>query len=564
MLHPAPARFSRIPLVALLGLLALLPALRAAAPARPALVVAISIDQFRADYLERFREHFGPGGFNLLLEQGAYFTDCHYRHSNTKTGPGHAVMLTGVHANVHGIIANDWLDRHTFERVSCVGDPDSPIVGLPPPTAAPRPQGIDDPYMPRSPKNLLVTTVGDELKLARGGRPKVIGISDKDRGAILMAGKLADAAYFSEYGRMVSSRYYMKELPAWVQAWNDAGKVDAYFGRKWDRALPEAAYAVQGPDDAPGEDKAGNKFGNTLPKDISGGATAPGPVFYATFENTPFSDEVIAEFAKAAIEHEQLGSRAGITDILCLSFSANDRIGHAFGPDSHEIMDNVVRLDRMLAGLFKYLDGRLGLKNCTIVLTADHGVSPMPETVQRINPSVPAGRAITSEVNAAVGEALDRAFGPLADKSAWFVRDDAWILLYPTALAEKKVTAAAAQAVVRAALRSLPFIEAAYTREQLEAGAVQDELGRRALLSFNRERNGDVFYQTKPYYYHKTSGTTHGTPYNYDTHVPLLWYGAGVPAGVRTERVGVDDLAPTLARILGLPAPPRSEGRILF
>jgi predicted AlkP superfamily pyrophosphatase or phosphodiesterase len=531
---------------------------------QPVLVVVISIDQFRADYLERFREHFGPGGFNLLLEQGAYFTDCHYRHSNTKTGPGHAVMLTGVHANVHGIIANDWLDRQTFEKTSCVGDAASPVVGLPPPTAAPRPTGIDDPYMPRSPKNLLVSTVGDELKMARGGRPKVIGISDKDRGAILMAGKLADAAYFSEYGRMVTSDYYMKVLPAWVQAWNDAGKVDAYFGRKWDRVLPEAAYAVQGPDDAPGEDQTGNKFGNTLPKDISGGATAPGPVFYAAFENTPFSDEVIAEFAKAAIEHEQLGARPGITDLLCLSFSANDRIGHAYGPDSHEIMDNVVRLDRMLAGLFQYLDSRLGLKNCTIVLTADHGVSPMPETIQRLNLGLPAARAYNAEVNAAAGAALDRAFGPLADKSAWFVRDDTWFLFYPSALVEKKITSAAAQAVVRDALRGVPSVQAAYTREQLEAGAVHDELGRRALLSFNRERSGDVFFQTKPYFYSKTFGTTHGAPYNYDTHVPLLWYGAGVPVGVRNDRVGVDDLAPTLARLLGLSAPPQADGRILF
>jgi hypothetical protein len=565
MIHSAPARLfiSRI-LLAALGLLALRPALRAAAAERPALVVAISIDQFRADYLERFREHFGPGGFRLFLEQGAYFTDCHYRHSNTKTGPGHAVMLTGVHANIHGIIANDWLDRFSLERVSCVGDADSPIVGLPPPTAAPRPTGLDDPYMPRSPKNLLVTTVGDELKMARGGRPKVIGISDKDRGAILMAGKLADAAYFSEYGKMVTSAHYMKELPGWVQAWNAAGKVDAYFGRQWERVLPAAAYAVQGPDDAPGEDKAGHKFGNTLPKDISGGATAPNSTFYSAFENTPFGDEVVAEFAKAAIEHEQLGTRAGITDLLCLSFSATDRIGHAYGPDSHEIMDNVVRLDRMLAGLFQYLEARVGLKNCTIVLTADHGVAPMPETIHRLNPSVPAARSYAAEVSAAAAAALDGAFGPLADRSAWFVRDDTWFLFYPSALAEKKVTAAAAQAVVRDALRSLPFVAAAYTREQLEAGAVADELGRRALLSFNRGRSGDVFFQTQPYYYHKASGTTHGAPYNYDTHVPLLWYGAGVPAAVRTERVGVDDLAPTLARILGLPAPPRSDGRILF
>jgi hypothetical protein len=253
----------------------------------PSLVVVISIDQFRGDYLARFRHHFGPGGFNLFLEQGATFVDCHFRHSHTKTGPGHAVMLTGVHANLNGIIGNDWIDRTTLERVSCVGDPNVAVVGLPPPSG-PRMPGIDDPYLARSPVNLTTTTVGDQLKLSRGGRPKVIGISGKDRSAILMSGKNADAAYFIKNGRMVTSTYYMATLPDWAQAWNASGKMESYFGKVWERALPEEAYVIQGIDAMAGEDVEGGALGATLPKTITGGETVLGPRYYGALDNTPF------------------------------------------------------------------------------------------------------------------------------------------------------------------------------------------------------------------------------------------------------------------------------------
>lgn len=529
--------------------------------AAPALVVVISIDQFRYDYLPRFREHFSDGGFNLFLKHGADFADCHFRHSSTKTGPGHAVMLTGVHANLHGIIANDWIDRNTFERVSCVGDKDVEILGLPP-ISGPVLPGIGDPRMGRSPKNLLVTTVGDELKLDRGGRPKVIGISNKDRAAILMSGKMADAAYYMERGRMVSSTYYMPSLPDWVQAWNAAGKADAYFGKVWDRALPAESYLVQGPDDMPGEAKSSS--GNTLPKKIDGGETAPGPKFYAAFEDTPFSNEVLVDFTEAAIVNERLGGHPGITDLLCVSFSGHDHIGHLYGPDSHEIMDNVIRMDRTLDQFFRFLDKRLGLARCLIVLTADHGAMPIPEWVHRLRAEVPASRDFGAAALSAVEAALNQTYGPRINKARWTLRDDTSFLIYPDALKEKGLESAAVQQLIRDTLQSLDSVQAAYTRTQLETGEASGELGRRAVLSFNRARSGDVFFQAKPFFFDRVSGATHGSPYNYDTHVPLLWYGAGVKAGVHTERVGVDDLAPTLAHLLGLPAPPLAEGRVLF
>jgi hypothetical protein len=550
--------FSR---VAVLFGFAFAPRLPATEP--PALVVVISIDQFRADYLERFRAHFSAGGFNLLLEHGADFVDCHFKHSETKTAPGHAVMLTGVHADLNGIIANDWIDRDTMKLISAVGDPSVRALGLPP-RQAESPGGVDDPYLPRSPINLLVTTVGDELKLDRGGRPKVIGISHKHRAAILMSGKMADAAYFMELGRMITSTYYMPRLPGWVEQWNAAGKVDAYFGKTWDRLLPPADYAVQGPDDAPGEDGAAGHLGRTFPKTITGGAPGPGPAFYDAFENTPFANDVLEDFAENAIARENLGGRADVTDLLCLSFSANDHAGHLYGPDSHEVMDMVLRTDLTLEHFFRFLDQRIGLRRCLIVLTADHGVSPMPERIHALRPEVPAGRIDGNRLVAAGETALDRAFGPLANGGHWLVRDDAWLLFLPAALKEKGVASAAAQDVVRTAVLKLDFVQAAYTREQLEKGEVSDAPGRAALLSFNRARSGDVFYQSKPYFFSRATGSNHGTPYNYDTHVPLVWFGAGIAAGIHPEPVAPEDLAPTLAHLLGLPAPPLSMGRVLF
>ncbi|HWA26612.1 MAG TPA: alkaline phosphatase family protein [Lacunisphaera sp.] len=532
-------------------------------PAAPALVVVISIDQFRADHLERFRPHFGPGGFRLLMEQGAYFVDCHHRHAFTKTGPGHAVMLTGVHADLNGIIGNDWLDRETLKTISCVGDESVQPVGLPD-SKEPELPGPENPALPRSPRNLLATTVGDELKMAHAGQPKVIGIAEKHRAAILMSGKMANAAYFMERGRMITSTYYMPELPAWVRQWNAAAKVDAYFGRQWDRILPAAAYDLQGPDDAPGEDDKAGALGRTFPKKVVGRDGVVGQAFYGAFQNTPFANEVVEDFAKTAIEQENLGGRAGITDLLCLGFSANDHAGHLYGPDSQEVMDLVVRTDRTLADFFQFLDRRIGLKHCLIVLTADHGVAPMPERIHALRPEVAAGRVDRAAVLAGCESALVEKFGALSADGRWLVQDEHSIRIIPAALREKNVPVAAAQAVVRDALLKLDFVQAVYTRDQLESGDVHDDAGRKMLLSFNRDRSGDVIYQTKPYFFSRATGSNHGTPYNYDTHVPLLWYGAGVKPGVYAEPVGVNDLAPTLARLLGLNAPPASTGKVLF
>lgn len=539
------------------------PALRAAEPVRPALVVVIAIDQFRHDYLERFRSQFVPGGFRLLLEGGADFSDCHYRHAITKTAPGHALMLSGVHADVHGIIANDWLDRVTLKRGNSVDDETvQPLGYVETHTGVRMPGSVRT--MGCSPRNYLTTTVGDELKLARAGRPKVIAVSSKDRSAVLLGGKLADAAYWMDQGRIISSTYYMKELPAWVRSFNNSGLVEACFGKIWDRLLPAAIYdATQGPDDQPGE-YVGLGLTRTFPKRLDGGAPTITPAFYEAFEHTPFKSEVMMDFVRAVVENENLGRR-GVTDMLCVSFSVNDTVGHDCGPDSHEVMDITLRTDRLLAAFFTYLDKRVGLKNCTIVLTADHGSTPLPERVKAINPVMDAGRVDNVRILNTCEAALTRAYGPAGENRRWLAIDASWLLFVPEVLEQKKVTRAEAEIVVRDALLTIDFVQSATTRTQLEAGAAPGQFGPALQLSFNRARSGDVYYLSKPFWIDRPkSGTTHGTPYNYDSHVPLLWYGVGVKPGAYPQRIGVDDLAPTLAHLLGLPAPPLSAGHVLF
>jgi hypothetical protein len=532
-----------------------------AADASPALVVVITVDQFRGDYLARFGEHFAPGGLRLMMEQGANFTDCRYRHSITKTACGHAVVLTGVHANHHGIINNAWIDRATMKKVNCVDDDSVQILGLAAGQAYVRPGGTAS--VASSPRRLLTTTVGDELKLTRNARSKVIGISSKDRSAILLAGKLADAAYWMDKGRIVTSTHYMKEVPAWVRAFNDAGRIDAYFGKTWDRVLPAAAYEQRvGPDDVPDESTEWG-LARTFPKIVNGGTDKIGPVFYDAFECSPFKSEVLADFARAVVENEKLGQR-GVTDLLCISFSVNDTVGHNYGPDSHEVMDITLRTDRLLADFFKFLDGRIGLKNCTIVFTADHGIPPIPDRVKAVNPQVSAGRVDNVKMLKTCEAALDQAFGALGGERHWLVLDESALLFFRDVLKEKNVAQPAAEKVVRDALLTLEFVEAAFIRSELETASVTGEYGAAMLLSFHRERGGDVYYQPKPFWLDRKTGTNHGSPYTYDVHVPLLWFGVGVKPGVYNQRVGVDDIAPTLSHVLKILAPPMSQGRVLF
>lgn len=536
----------------------------ATAPVPPPvrLAVVITVDQLRADYLVRFRPYFGAGGFRRLLDGGLDFRNCHYRHAATQTAPGHATILSGALPSAHGIVSNEWLDRGLWEQINNVEDRAAPLVGFAPGDAS---AALLAPKAGRSPRNFLATTVGDQLKLRYGARSKVFAASNKDRSAILMGGKLADGAYWDENGTMVTSTYYREAAPTWIAAFNAERRAHAVFGKTWDRLLPAEVYdAVQGPDDAPGE-LVGSGLTRTFPKKIDGGRPAVSPAFFSAFDNSPFAAEFLGEFAQRAVREEKLGRSAG-TDLLCVSFSQLDAIGHSYGPDSHEVMDSMLRLDRVLAALFDTIDREVGLAHCVIALTADHGAAPMPERVRALRPEIPAGRLKLGEFDAAVRTALDAAFGPQTAPEYWVSRDNNGYHFRPTALAAKKLRAEDAAAAVKTALLALPSVAAVFTRAEIMAASPEgDSLIAQVRRGYFPARDRDVVFITKPYYFSKPdAGTTHGTPWDYDTHVPQVWVGAGVPRGVRTERVGVDDLAPTLAGLLGVSAPPEAAGRALF
>lgn len=539
----------------------------ACAAEAPKLAVVISIDQFRGDYLARFGPYFGEGGFKRLLAGGAHYTECRYRHSVMVTAPGHASILSGTFANVHGISSNDWIDRATWEKVNSVEDKASPLVGIAAAelgavaAAAPLKTG-------RSPANFKAETVGDELKKKFGAGTKIFAASNKDRSAILMGGGRGDAAYWDENGKYVTSKYYRPTgtLPAWVEAFNAERRAEKYFGATWDRLLAGEVYdRVQGPDDAPGEAVATAGLGKTFPRKLDGGKATLGGSFYTAYDNSPFTTEVLGEFVARAITEEKLGRNAG-TDLLCVGFSQIDTIGHNFGPDSHEVMDSVLRLDRVLAKLLETLDREVGLAKCVIVVTADHGVVPLPERTAVREPGLGAMRIRTADMDAAAKAALEAKFGALAAGEAWFTRDNAGVHLRPAALAAKNAGAAEAAKVVQAAWARLPYVAEVFTREELLAASAEGNSGLAMMRrSYRAENDRDVIYVLKPHVLPQSgTGTGHAVPYDYDQHVVMLWHGAGVPKGEHGARVFVDQLAPTLAGLLGVPAPKAAKAGKIF
>lgn len=539
----------------------------AAVPAKPRLVVLISIDQFRADYQTRFVDLFlppvtkdGPGGFRYLMERGAYHTDAHHDHFPLYTGPGHSIHFTGSTPYKSGIVSNDWFDRDWNGKRYCVQDPKSLLVG----TRDPKPaDGV-------SPVTLRVTTVGDELKMATGGQAKVWGLSFKDRAAVLMAGHLADGVlwYDDKTGAWISSQYYRKDgtLPQWVVDWNAQKKIDPFFGKAWTLSVPPAALKrlwTPGNGHVSNPYGLGTSFGPNGHK-IDGGLPAPGPAFYKAFTTTPFGNEYVLETARELIRREGLG-RDAIPDILAINLSSNDYIGHAYGPDSAEVLDVTVQTDRQLSRFFQFLARAVpgGLANVTIVVTADHGVSPIAAETHEAG--IPAGTYGDQTLEDKVEEALEKELGA----GKWtkkLVEVNYYLDL--DALKAKNVPAARAEEIAAAALRAQPGIYAAYTRTQILEGRMLDnDVAQRVSRSFHPKVSGDVVIVPEPYwmpgYSTPPTGTTHGSPYAYDTSVPMLFAGFGIKPGRYTQRVSTLDTAPTLSDILGILQPSGCEGKIL-
>jgi hypothetical protein len=533
--------------------------------AHPKLVVIIVIDQFRGDYLERYRDQFVEGGFRVFLERGAYFTDCNYDYANTRTAPGHATLFTGSYTSGHGIIANEWWDPQKKKLVTSVEDDATKLVG------------IDSTGPGASPHNLLSDTLGDELKLATSGKARVFAISLKDRAAILPGGFSADGAYWidTRSGAWISSTYYSAELPEWVRNFNSSHRTEKFWNREW-------------------KDAEGNTLGSTAPRTGRDGKPAG---FYEVVGSTPFANEYQLEFAKELVLYEKLGA-GPVTDLLVVSLSANDILGHGVGPDSPQMRSMALELDRQLAEFVGFLGHQIGMANVWMALSADHGIAPLPDFAKTLR--LPAanldGKALREQINSL----LSKKYGKKADYLVEFDYPLAWLNEEAFAGAGRKEADAEADAgesmkqadsstpchpersramnevngsaqskSLPRASRGDPYsctarLSGYFTKWQLAHGeAPGTEMGRRYAHSYSPVGGWYVMGVPNPFQVGITKGTDHATPFSYDTHVPLAFYGLAFQPGIYRTHAEPIDLAVTFASLLGINAPAQATGRVL-
>ena len=505
----------------------LLPALGAYSQTKPKLVVIVVVDQFRADYLSRFRADY-MSGLDRMLREGANFTNARYEHAPTVTAVGHSIISTGAMPAVSGIIGNAWVDRaNGNKQVTAVCDLDFKVVGSDTPKAGARCVDQD----PASPRRLLVSTIGDEMR-NRDEKSRVIGVSLKARSAILPSGHRANGAFWFDdaSGNFITSTYYSQELPGWVKEFNDRKLPAQYVDRKW---------------------------GGFETWDFhSQNEKRP----YDKLPASPWGNELIEQLAERAIISEQLGQRES-TDLLTVSFSSNDYVGHAVGPDAPEVRDMAIRTDKLLGQLLAVIGEKVGLSKTLVVLSADHGVSPTP-AVQKAR-KLP-GDYVHADVEDLVQSTLNARFG----KGDWVLpgaAENALYLNYKT-LADKKVDLSVANRLAADAILAVPQTHASrvYTREQLVGGGRGDFITTAMLNGFYPSRSADLIIVYEPYYLPGGGrGTTHFSPYVYDNHVPVVFFGAGVKAGTYRRIVTVNDIAPTLAAAVGVELPSGAFGNVL-
>lgn len=558
--------------------------------ARPRLTVVISIDQFRGDYLHRFEDLFLPardgdtlGGFGYLMDQGAYFADARYEHYPLFTGPGHAVILTGGHPSKTGIVGNDWWDVAHRRPVYCVDDARWTVVGAGPKSKA----------TPMGPLNLQSTTVGDELKLATAGRAKVVTLAIKDRAAILLGGHVQDLSLWFDTagGRWISSTAYCRDgqLPAWVAELNDERIPSSYPGKQWTPQASEQLLSERSmiPTHVGGDIPDG--FGLAFPHTIGAEEKSSS---YKGFCLTPFANDFVFESAERAVKAERLGQR-DVPDLLAINLSPNDYIGHAFGPYSPEVMEMTLATDRALSEFINFLDDTVpgGMDNVLFVVTADHGVAPIPEETRPQPTDFTAGRYESNTIIETIDRALRSRFGAPAG-GCWFATtsDDptgadldhsgafieGQVYLSPEAIrgaidagradSRRDIERVACDAINDA---RLPWVYACYGRTQIIEGALgQTDLTRHLANGVHPTLSGDliVIGQQASLENPPSSGhpTSHGTPYAYDTHVPILIASPRfIRPGVYANRVAPSDIAPTISLLLGVEFPSGCDGRVL-
>jgi predicted AlkP superfamily pyrophosphatase or phosphodiesterase len=519
---------------------------------KPKLILQITVDQLRGDLPTRYLDRLGQGGFRYLLEDGTYYANAHYRHANTETAVGHATIITGADPSRHGIVANVWIDPSTGKSVYNTEDDRHHLIGKEPKAH----EGV-------SPRNILSSTIGDELVVANANQSRVFSVSIKDRGAIIPGGHAGKAFWYSKStGEFVSSTYYYDEYPEWVNKWNAAKVADQYKGGTWDLLHEKSTYYAKDIDDRPYEANL-QPLGRTFPHQYG-----DNKYLYLILSLTPVGDELTLNFTKSLIENENIGQGENV-DFLAVSFSSTDYIGHIFGPSSLESEDNILRLDRNLEELFKFVDKKVGLENTLIVLSADHGAPEAPEYMETFGLETGRFDFTYFKEQGPLNNVLKERFG----------RDDListhshpYLYLNLDAIEKAELDVVEVENFIADEVIKIPGIAYAQTRSDLLEGRISNSpVQKQIRRNFHPVRSGNIHLVQEQYWFlHSTDeahkmglegiAAIHGSPWAYDTYVPIFFAGNGIPAQKIMRRVSPADIAPTLASYLKIKFPSGSNG----
>ncbi len=513
----------------------------------PKLIVGIVVDQMCYEYLYRFQDQFGKDGFKLFMDKGTNVRNTLYNYVPTYTGPGHASIYTGTTPENHGIVANEWYERETSKIVNCVDDLNKQTVGS------------ESNYGQRSPKNLKTFTVTDQLKLTYP-EARVISMSIKDRSAILPGGHLSDGSYWYDYasGKFITSTFFKSDLPEWVKSFNNENQVATYMQQTWNTLLPIEQYTQSGPDNSPYEVVLKGKSTPTFPYDLK--AMTEGTVDYSLFTYMPFANTYLTDFAIRSIKAEQLGQDQQ-TDMLCISYSTPDIAGHAFGPYSVEIQDMYLRLDRDIANLIKALEKEVGKNQFTIFLTADHAVVPVPQNLT--DQQLPGGYVFLKDQMNQLKKDVAQQFGA----ELILEQENLNIYLDHQKIKEFNLNKSEVESFIAESIIKWTGVKRVFTTKQLEGGNSDDLWLNMVRRGYHHAESGDVIFILEPGYLPKNSdsekarkGTSHGSSFNYDTHVPLIWYGKKIKKQSIYRSVMITDIAATLIHMLDLQRPGAMTG----
>ncbi len=508
---------------------------------RPKLVVGLVIDQMRWDYLYRFYNRYNKGGFKRLINEGFSAENTFIPYTPTYTGCGHASIYTGSVPAINGIVGNNWYDQQLGRDVYCAEDKEVKTIGSP--TKAGE----------MSPKNLLVTTITDELRLATNFKSKVIGISMKDRGSILPAGHSANAAYWydGQSGNWISSSYYMQNLPNWLVSYNQKKVANTFYAKNWNTLYPIVTYTESTSDNKPYEGLFKGETSSSFPHNLTNYIDKN----YDIIRSTPYGNTITFDLSKLAIQEEKLGQTEN-TDFLAISCSSTDYVGHQFGPNSIEIEDTYLRLDQDIADFLSYLDKTLGKNNYLIFLSADHAVAHVPGFMKENK--LPAGLISNSKLRKGIDSLIQNKYN--LNKSVITVMNNQ-VYFDHNVIEEQNADFNKIKQTTIAFLRRQNGIADAVNLETIQQASLPDEIKKRITNGYNAKRSGDIYFLLQPNWFDGgDTGSTHGSWYPYDSHIPLIFMGWKVKAGKSNQTYYMTDIAATLAAMLHIQMPSGSIG----